>query len=404
MLREQRTVVTIPTVEELGPALARVDGLLTAKRWERAAIVWAFTTNEDKGGQPSTGRNSGQYPMPVREFARLGFAGLRDRETVARYRAFWQTAVDSGDAKEVSPGDEVELPDLPWPPPAADQPIAGDPSWEEHPPAAPRPLSAKVAGVRRLERIFRLTGHGREDDRGGGLPLPALFAPILKAVNEHGPQTVEQLTKAVKAGFLGGKEKRLAYMYRTEDPWPRFMNDGIDQLIEANLLAADGDRWIAGENFKPDTRLVVIDNPRNTVTVLSPEVDARGDAELEANAEAAWQRRELVIGTDDLPEQATRDRYPAPPRQERMTDSYLRRVNEVHATASQLRGEMCGSRFKQNRRAIAKQCLFKLQWAREALSAVIDELDQQLSPKDVQDLLDDPHGQDHSNEQGETHV
>lgn len=112
-----RAVVKIPTVEEFKNSLTGLDRLLTARQWERAAIVWAFTTSDDPGGRPSkTVRKSGQFPVPIREFARLGFAGLSDKDTVLGYRAAWQSAIDRGNAKEVSPGDEVELPDLVWPP------------------------------------------------------------------------------------------------------------------------------------------------------------------------------------------------------------------------------------------------------------------------------------------------
>jgi hypothetical protein len=197
-------MITIPTVDELNDTLVRLDRLLTAKHWERAAIVFAFTTDDRNGCRPDLAGNSARFPLSPTEFARLGFAGLRDRETVARYRQAWQSAVDAGDAKEVSPGDAVELPDLPWPPPAADYPIPGDPSWEEHPcmndrnfrgvvrgvievikndepisvepideePAAPRPLSAKVAAIRELAAKGELNHPERQPNRS---PLPRRF-------------------------------------------------------------------------------------------------------------------------------------------------------------------------------------------------------------------------------------
>lgn len=107
--------ITIPTVEELSDRLGGLDRLLTAKRWERAAIVYAFTVNEGPGG--SQGRDSDLgFPMPAKAFARLGFSGLAHHETVARYRNAWQRAVDEGHAAPTEPGQEITLPDLDWPP------------------------------------------------------------------------------------------------------------------------------------------------------------------------------------------------------------------------------------------------------------------------------------------------
>jgi hypothetical protein len=47
--------------------------------WERAAVVYAFTTTEVKGG-PRTARRAVQ--LPIREFADLGIKGLTTRDTV----------------------------------------------------------------------------------------------------------------------------------------------------------------------------------------------------------------------------------------------------------------------------------------------------------------------------------
>lgn len=109
--------IKIPTAKQLANRLGGLDRLLTAKKWERAAIIWAFTTSDDKGGRPNaTDPESGRFPVPVREFARLGFAGLVKPDTVTIYRQRWQEAIDSGAAPSVAPGDEIELPDMPWPP------------------------------------------------------------------------------------------------------------------------------------------------------------------------------------------------------------------------------------------------------------------------------------------------
>lgn len=109
-------MIKIPTAKQLANRLGGLDRLLTAKEWERAAIVWAFTTNDGRGRPEKMPENRHLFPLPIAEFARLGFAGLAKRDTVATYRQRWQEAIDSGAAPSVKPGDEIELPDLPWPP------------------------------------------------------------------------------------------------------------------------------------------------------------------------------------------------------------------------------------------------------------------------------------------------
>jgi len=106
--------ITIPTAEELSGRLGGLDKLLTAKRWERAAIVYAFT-RDAQGERTDLTQNGGKFPVAVDEFARLGFSGLAKRDSVARYRHTWQRAVDEGHATPTEPGQDVVLPDLPWP-------------------------------------------------------------------------------------------------------------------------------------------------------------------------------------------------------------------------------------------------------------------------------------------------
>lgn len=110
------TMITIPTAEELTSTLAGLDRLLTAKEWERAAIVYAFTRTGEPGRPAGNDPTSGRFPVPVREFSRLGLAGLSKPDTVTMYRNRWQEAIDAGFACSVKPGDEIELPDLEWPP------------------------------------------------------------------------------------------------------------------------------------------------------------------------------------------------------------------------------------------------------------------------------------------------
>lgn len=99
----------------IAEAVASLDGLgrlLTAKQWERAAIVYAFT-------HPGVGGRNARRNLPVSgqvsiaSFADLGIVGLRKRDQVALYRRAWEQAMQDG-APDVKPGDDIELPSLPW--------------------------------------------------------------------------------------------------------------------------------------------------------------------------------------------------------------------------------------------------------------------------------------------------
>lgn len=90
-----------------------VRDLLTARRWERAAIVWAWT--EPQQGRRTSSSSTGSRRYSIEEFAALGITGLRSSKTVGTYRQRWQDAIDFGYAMAVRPGDAVDLPKLPWP-------------------------------------------------------------------------------------------------------------------------------------------------------------------------------------------------------------------------------------------------------------------------------------------------
>ena len=101
------------SIEDAITALAGIGQLLTAKQWERAAIVYAFT--EPGTGGPRTGGNTPQ--LSIREFADLGITGLRDKGQVREYRKAWESAaaeVGNEDMLRIEPGDAVDMPDLPW--------------------------------------------------------------------------------------------------------------------------------------------------------------------------------------------------------------------------------------------------------------------------------------------------
>lgn len=95
------------TIDEAVASLNGIGRLLTAKEWERAAIVYAFTQD----GR----RQRASTHVSYEQFAVLGIQGLRTRQSVAAHHDAWQQAVDDGQARgDIAPGDAVELPTIPW--------------------------------------------------------------------------------------------------------------------------------------------------------------------------------------------------------------------------------------------------------------------------------------------------
>lgn len=102
--------VSIPvSVEDAILSLTGIESLMTAKDWERAAIVYAFTANQ-QGSQ--SGSRKVVNRLGVKEFADLGIAGLTTQDTVRKYRTIWAEYGTPG----IQPGDEVALPNKPFPP------------------------------------------------------------------------------------------------------------------------------------------------------------------------------------------------------------------------------------------------------------------------------------------------
>lgn len=104
--------IRIPaTFEDARAQLARLDSIATATGWERSAIVYAYT-HDGRGRSKNVETTS----LDATQFAKLGITGLTEVHTVTHYRHAWQFAVDAGKAVPVGPGDDVEVPDLEWPP------------------------------------------------------------------------------------------------------------------------------------------------------------------------------------------------------------------------------------------------------------------------------------------------
>jgi hypothetical protein len=104
--------VEIPQdIDSASRRLNGIDALLTASKWERAAIVFAFTGDDTPGPKVVRGESTA---ISCREFAARGITGLRSDATVRRYRRAWQWAVNARYALPVTPGATAELPKADW--------------------------------------------------------------------------------------------------------------------------------------------------------------------------------------------------------------------------------------------------------------------------------------------------
>lgn len=112
------------TIEGAVEALTGLGALLTAKEWERAAIVYAFTEEREAGGDKKSAaaitRRNKSDRLSMAEFAALGIKGLATDVSVRSYHKAWQAAVDAGKAKPVKPGGAFAEPQMDWPPVRSD--------------------------------------------------------------------------------------------------------------------------------------------------------------------------------------------------------------------------------------------------------------------------------------------
>jgi hypothetical protein len=104
--------IDIPkTLSDAIVGLNGLNALLTAKQWERAAIVYAFTEPGNGQGE-RTDRHEHRIDtdakLSVRDFAEQGISGLTTQNSVRMYRRAWQKAIDAG-APDVHAGDSIEF-------------------------------------------------------------------------------------------------------------------------------------------------------------------------------------------------------------------------------------------------------------------------------------------------------
>ena len=173
--------ITIPaTIEAATESLNGLDALLTAKEWERAAIVYAFTHDAPRGRQPANDRNR---TFTVAGFAALKITGLHRRETIAYYRDNWKAAIVAGKATDIDPGDKVTLPDMDWP--GTRGGTRGYETWE--------------GAKKTLKLIVTKHGDGILDEIHPPAPAPKTTTPRAKP-------SVDDITNAIKTGDLDPRE------------------------------------------------------------------------------------------------------------------------------------------------------------------------------------------------------
>lgn len=100
------------TIDGAVSKLTGIDKLVTAKNWERAAIVYAFVDVSPTAGAHIITSDK----LSPEQFAARDIAGLRSPQTVRKVWREWKHAIDAGQAETIGPGDEFIEPALPYPP------------------------------------------------------------------------------------------------------------------------------------------------------------------------------------------------------------------------------------------------------------------------------------------------
>lgn len=74
--------VIIPsTLDEVKEHLNGLGKLVTAKEWERAAIVWAWVHRPGSGAHNRLNATSSIQKLTTTQFAKLGIIGLKSKES-----------------------------------------------------------------------------------------------------------------------------------------------------------------------------------------------------------------------------------------------------------------------------------------------------------------------------------
>jgi hypothetical protein len=158
------TLISIPATLDEERKIEDAEGrLLTAKGWERAARVFAFTYEPGRGGdrRSNQSRQSNfDRGKTAKGFADLGIFGLTAASTVYEYRRNWQYAIEQGWATVVEPGDAFDFPALdeePYPPRVAEKApplVVEEKTLEEKTREVRRTLAEEPEVQQRIETDF----------------------------------------------------------------------------------------------------------------------------------------------------------------------------------------------------------------------------------------------------------
>lgn len=106
------TTFTVPsTRDEILSEIGLTSELHKATGWRLAALLSSVVRLPGTGTRRGERRKS--TPFTAKEFAALGYRGLRSDKTVSVYVQRW---LDANDGMYLSPGDEYVVPSLDWPP------------------------------------------------------------------------------------------------------------------------------------------------------------------------------------------------------------------------------------------------------------------------------------------------
>lgn len=110
------TVIKIPDSAEeavaqlgdVGQAIDRLNLLMTARHWQRAALIALLVGPERGKGRPRKSLTIETFPYSTVSLSDLGIHGLRSSNTISRYRNIWCRERQIPDF-----GDEIDLDGLP---------------------------------------------------------------------------------------------------------------------------------------------------------------------------------------------------------------------------------------------------------------------------------------------------
>jgi hypothetical protein len=153
------STITIPaSFDEAREKLQGIHALLTATNWERCAILAAYVRVGTQGN--GVGQSKAKTSLTPRDFANLGIAGLKSKDTV---RKFVQHFLDHF-GRHPEPGEVIDLDSLgPWTAPKAKVTFKLSPAEKEIQAVT---MLAEVVGVEQAFETVDMANAFYESDEG----------------------------------------------------------------------------------------------------------------------------------------------------------------------------------------------------------------------------------------------